>query len=91
MQFSTIIVEDEVISRDALSSIINEIPWLKLVGQAGSVDKAIKLINENKPDVLFLDIKMPGGTGLDILNNTVQVPHIIFMGIIVKSILLTVV
>jgi two-component system, LytTR family, response regulator len=78
MIFSTIIVEDEVMSRDALSGVITEIPWLKLVGSAGSVDKAIKLINEHKPDVLFLDIKMPGGTGLDVLNNTVHVPYIIF-------------
>mgnify|MGYP000527677306 CR=1 FL=1 len=78
MKFTTIIVEDEVMSRDALSSIIAEIPWLKIVGEVGSVNKAIKLINENKPDVLFLDIRMPGGTGLDILNNTVPVPNIIF-------------
>ncbi len=78
MKFSTVIVEDEVMSRDALSSIVQEIPWLKLVGEAGSVDRAIKMINENRPDVLFLDIKMPGGTGLDILDNTVSVPHIIF-------------
>lgn len=78
MTFTTIIVEDEVMSRDALSSIIKEIPWLKIVGEAGSVNKAIKLIDEHKPDVLFLDIRMPGGTGLDILNNTVLVPNIIF-------------
>ncbi|MDG1708020.1 MAG: LytTR family DNA-binding domain-containing protein [Emcibacteraceae bacterium] len=78
MKFTTIIVEDEIMSRDALSSIIAEIPWLKIVGEAGSVKRAIDLINEHKPDVLFLDIKMPGGTGLDILNNTVSVPNIIF-------------
>ena len=78
MIFNTIIVEDEVMSRDALSSIIKKIPWLKLVGEAGSFNKAVDLINENKPDVLFLDIRMPGGTGLDILNNTDAAPYIIF-------------
>ena len=78
MRFSTVIVEDEVMSRRAMSAVINEIPWLNLVGEAGSVSRAIELINKTKPDVLFLDIRMPGGTGLDILKKTVSVTNIIF-------------
>lgn len=78
MTYKVVIVEDEKVSRQALTKMIDEIPWLKIVGEAANVRNAVDLINDNEPDVLFLDIKLPRGTGLDILDQVIQVPHIIF-------------
>ncbi len=58
--------------------MIGEIPWLENVGEAESVNRATELINRVKPDVLFLDIKMPGGTGHDILEKISEMPYVIF-------------
>ncbi len=78
MKYNVVIVEDEVVSRMALANMVDEIPWLNRTGEAESVKAAIEIIEKNKPDVLFLDIKIPGGTGLDILESATKISHVIF-------------
>ncbi len=64
-----VIIEDEVNSREVLEQMLTEYcPTIKLLGIAVDVASGIGLIKEVKPDLVFLDVEMPGGTGFDILN-----------------------
>lgn len=78
MRFTAIIVEDEPVSRRAMRKMVEGIDWLTCVGEATTVQSAIEAINTTCPDVVFLDVKMPGGSGLDVLDATKFVPNIIF-------------
>lgn len=64
----TLIIEDEQKSRDVLMKIIEKTcPELKVVGNAGNVTEGIEMIKSLKPDLVFLDITMPDGSGFDLL------------------------
>lgn len=64
----TLIIEDEQKSRDVLIKIIEKgCPELKVVGNASSVTEGVELIKSLKPDLVFLDITMPDGSGFDLL------------------------
>jgi DNA-binding LytR/AlgR family response regulator len=54
-------------------------PDLDIVGLAGNGPEALRLIEEHDPDVLFLDIRMPGLTGLDVARRTAEGVHIVFV------------
>ncbi len=64
----TLIIEDEQKSRDVLMKIIEKnCPELKVVGSATNVTEGVELIKSLKPDLVFLDITMPDGSGFDLL------------------------
>ena len=64
----TIIVDDEKPSCDALANYINEYcPSLEVVAKCNSVSMAYKSIQDHKPQLVFLDIEMPRGSGFDLL------------------------
>ncbi|MEW6128058.1 MAG: LytTR family DNA-binding domain-containing protein [Acidobacteriota bacterium] len=65
--FKTLIVDDERLARKELRSMLAEHPLIDIVGEAESVAKAIELIERENPDVVFLDIQMPGESGFDLL------------------------
>lgn len=62
-----LIVDDNNEFRKRLASIITCLDNIEVVGQAGNVSDAILAIDQKKPDVVILDIHMPGGSGLDVL------------------------
>lgn len=65
---TAVIVDDEKRSRTFLKGHINTFcPEVKVVGEAESVSSAIKVIRDLNPDLVFLDIKMPDGTGFDVI------------------------
>ncbi|MDZ7375522.1 MAG: response regulator [candidate division KSB1 bacterium] len=64
----TLIIEDEWLIRAELKSMLSHYPNIQVVGEASSVTDAIKLHNELKPDLVFLDIQLPGGSGFDFLD-----------------------
>ncbi|MCX6328632.1 MAG: LytTR family DNA-binding domain-containing protein [Bacteroidia bacterium] len=67
-KLKTIIVDDEPNAVDFISSIIGEYcPDLEVVGKAYNVSEGIQKIQETKPDLVFLDVEMPNGTGFDLL------------------------
>lgn len=74
----TIIVEDEAISRMALSDMVAEVPWLRKVGEADCVSQAIGITEATQPDVMFLDVKIPGGSGFDVLQKISNMPAVVF-------------
>ena len=64
----TCIIDDEHHSRQSLNDLINEYcPDLEIVGIAENANQAKKIIEQTEPDLLFLDIQMPGKTGLDLM------------------------
>ena len=73
-----LIVDDERLARTELQRLLTKIPDIQVVGEAVNSDDAIQKIAELKPEVVFLDIQMPGKTGFDLLEELDTVPHIIF-------------
>jgi two-component system LytT family response regulator len=67
-KIKTLIVDDEHHCRHNLAELISEYcPALEVVAMASSVDEALHCVEEHKPKVLFLDIRMPGRDGFDML------------------------
>jgi len=73
-----IVVEDSRLAREGLVRMLKDYPQLTVVGQADHPSSALTLVNETHPDVIFLDIHMPGGTGFELLEKLSYLPHIIF-------------
>ncbi len=73
------IIDDEIHNRRVIRSILTEYSKdTEIVAEEGSVHGAAKVINESRPDVIFLDIQLKGGTGFDVLNLLNYSPEIIF-------------
>ncbi len=65
-----IVIDDEKNSREVIVELINEyFDEVKIVAQAGDVKNSIQVIAKHQPNLLFLDIDLPDGTGFDILKN----------------------
>lgn len=62
-----LIVDDNVPFRDRLGSILGSLEGIKVIGQAGDAPGALEEAERTKPDVIILDIHMPGGSGLDVV------------------------
>lgn len=73
-----IIVDDEAAGRQLIKEYLKDYPDLILLGEANNGVDALKMINEFKPDLVFLDIQMPGMTGFDVLTHLEELPQIIF-------------
>lgn len=73
-----IIVDDEKAGRILINEYLEDYPDLVVLGEANNGVDAVKMINEFKPDLVFLDIQMPGMTGFDVLKHLDELPQIIF-------------
>ncbi len=70
-----IIVDDEKRGRDSLQRLLEEYcPAVSIIGQAESVDSAAELISEGQPELVFLDVEMPRGSGFDLLKRFEPAP-----------------
>ncbi|PQA53219.1 LytR/AlgR family response regulator transcription factor [Siphonobacter curvatus] len=76
---SCCIIDDELAAHRVLSSYINQIPYLRLVATCTSAVDALPILLKERPDLLFLDIRMPGLNGLDLLKafTFTYHPHVI--------------
>ncbi len=75
----SIIVDDEWLVREELKTMLAQYPQIEVMGEAANVPQAIELVKEIKPDVIFLDIQMPGASGFDLLDQTDINSKIIFV------------
>lgn len=73
-----IIIDDESASRKLIKEYLTDYPNMIIVGEANNGVDAIKVINEFKPDLIFLDVQMPGLTGFDVLTHLEEIPAVIF-------------
>jgi len=73
-----IIIDDERLARTELRKLLQDFPEVEVVDEAANADEAITKIDTLQPDLVFLDIQMPGKTGFDMLAELERAPHVIF-------------
>jgi two-component system LytT family response regulator len=78
MNITCVIVDDEKLARDLLLEYIQQMPNLQVLGEASKGKDAVELIDKVKPDLVFLDVQMPGMTGFDVVDEITHDPHVIF-------------
>ncbi len=78
MKLRTILVEDELMARKSLEKLCKSTDIIDLVDSFESPEKALPVINKDKVDLLFLDIEMPGLTGLELLDHIDYMPQVVF-------------
>jgi len=74
IQMKVFIADDSGAVVKRLADLLDEVPGAQLVGQANDVREAVEGVQKLRPDVLILDLQMPGGTGLDVLR-AIRVDH----------------
>jgi len=62
-----LIVDDSEIVRERLKTMLSEVPMMETIGQAKDQKEAIELVGKLNPDVVIVDIQMPGGSGINLL------------------------
>jgi two-component system LytT family response regulator len=78
MKTRAVVVEDEPIARRQLCDLVSEIDWIDCIGEAADGLTAVRVIDDLKPDLVFLDIEMPELNGLDVLRRIEHDPAIVF-------------
>ena len=82
MVMNTVIVDDEKPARDELAFLLKGFPDVSVVGQGKNGLEAVALIKERSPDLVFLDVQMPGLNGFGVIEKLmerrVKLPHIVF-------------
>ena len=74
-----VLVEDELPSLERLKSLLGAFDDIHIVGEAADGPSAIDVIDEQRPDLVFLDIQLPVYTGFQVLEKISHKPHIIFV------------
>ena len=82
MTINTIIVDDEKPAREELAFLLKSFPEINLIGLGKNGVEGVNLIKEHSPDLVFLDVQMPGLDGFGVLKKLVErklkVPHVVF-------------
>ncbi len=73
-----LIIDDERLARNELKRLLSPHKHIQIVGEAANADEAVEKINQFHPDLIFLDIQMPGKTGFELLEELDAVPKVIF-------------
>jgi len=73
-----LIVDDERLARNELKRLLKAFPEITVVGEARHADEALEKIEELHPDLLFLDIQMPGRNGFELLESLNHLPIVVF-------------
>lgn len=73
-----VIADDEPLARQQLKDLLAPVPWVNIVGETADGVTTIEVVNGLQPDLLFLDIQMPGCDGLEVLRRLSHHPHVVF-------------
>lgn len=79
MNIKALIIDDEPLAIAELEVMLQGFSQLEIIGKSEKATEAILLSNEFKPDLIFLDINMPGINGFEFLENLDEVPEVIFV------------
>ena len=75
----TLIIDDERLAREELKSLLKQYDEIDIIGEAKNGEEAILMIKDLKPELIFLDISMPGMTGFEMLKQLEEIPKVIFV------------
>ena len=78
MKIRTVLVDDEKPARDRLKRFLAEHTDFEVVGEAGDGESAVGVIDALRPDLVFLDVKMPEADGFQVLERLTYVPRVVF-------------
>jgi two-component system LytT family response regulator len=73
-----IIIDDERLARNELKKLLADFPEIEIIDEAANAAEGIQKIEEKQPDLIFLDIQMPGKTGFEMLAELDRAPQVIF-------------
>lgn len=73
-----IIIDDERLARAELKKLLQDFPEIEVVDEAANAEEGISKIDSLNPELVFLDIQMPGKTGFDMLSELERAPYVIF-------------
>ena len=73
-----IIIDDERLARNELKKLLMDYPEVEIVAEAANASEGLEKVESLQPDLIFLDIQMPGKTGFDMLSELDRSPHVIF-------------
>jgi two-component system LytT family response regulator len=76
--YKAIIIDDERLARNELKKLLLDFPQIEILDEATNAEEGIEKIDSLNPDLVFLDIQMPGKTGFDMLQELDKAPHVIF-------------
>lgn len=77
--FKTLVIDDERLAREELKSILKSYSEIEVIGEAQNGEEGLKMIKELDPDLVFLDVNMPGLTGFEMLKKLDEIPYVIFV------------
>jgi two-component system, LytTR family, response regulator len=78
MSIRAIIIDDERLARAELRKLLKDFSEIEIIDEAVNADEALEKIEQQKPDLIFLDVQMPGKTGFDLLTELDRSPQVIF-------------
>ena len=78
MKVSVLIADDEAVARTGMRAMLAEFEWLEVVGEASNGTATVAAIDTLKPDLVFLDIQMPGLLGTDVITRIRHQPYVVF-------------
>jgi len=78
MSVRTIIIDDERLARNELKKLLQDFGEIEVIDEASNVQEGLEKIEQHNPDLIFLDIQMPGKTGFDLLEELERTPKVIF-------------
>ena len=73
-----IIIDDERLARNELRKLLQDFPQVEVIDEATNAAEGVEKIDSLNPDLIFLDVQMPGKTGFDMLQELDKAPHVIF-------------
>ena len=79
MVLRTLIVDDESPARERLKRLLADIEGVELIGEADGGLQAVEIIEREKPDLVLLDIQMPGLDGFEVIESLAEPPPVIFV------------
>lgn len=77
--YKAVIIDDERLARTELKNLLQEHSEIEIIGEAANAREALSLLDDLSPDLIFLDIQMPGKTGFDLLLELETTPKVIFV------------
>ena len=79
MLYKAILIDDERLARAELKKLLQDFPEVEVIAEAANAAEGMEKIQQLSPDLIFLDIQMPGKSGFDMLCDLETTPHVIFV------------